>query len=32
MAVDNNNRVRDFKEQVEAKAVNPEISQQYGDL
>ena len=32
MAVDNNNRMRDFKEQVEAKAVNPEISQQYGDL
>jgi hypothetical protein len=32
MAVDNNNRVRDFKEQVEAKPVNPEISQQYGDL
>lgn len=32
MAVDNNNRVRDFKEQVEAKPVNPEISQEYGDL
>jgi hypothetical protein len=32
MAVDNNNRVREFKEQVEAKPVNPEISQQYSDL
>jgi len=32
MAVDNSNRMRDFKEQVEAKSVNPEISQQYSDL
>ena len=32
MAVDNNNRVRDFKEQVEAKPVNTVISEEYGDL
>jgi hypothetical protein len=32
MAVDNNNRVRDFKEQVEAKPVNSTISQEYSDI
>jgi len=32
MAVDNNNRVRDFKEQVEAKPVNSVISEEYSDI
>ena len=32
MAVDNNNRMRDFKEQVEAKPVNTTISQEYSDI
>ena len=32
MAVDNNNRVRDFKEQVEAKPVNTTISEEYSDI
>jgi hypothetical protein len=32
MAVDNNNRMRDFKEHVEAKPVNPSISEEYNDI
>jgi DNA-binding Lrp family transcriptional regulator len=32
MAVDNNNRMREFKEQVEAKPVNNTISQEYNDI